>query len=732
MDKPRGVRRGPSRFSTAKLRAKQSGHKLCDGLDGIEVDFEFPLQTKKEKVRSLNAVGRALSSCQENKMGCGVTAKVGALRVQSPSSNTIASSKKRFKVSKRFSADCNGVGHASVPRKLRSAVKKRNREYSLLDYEKLNHKLNGIESPVKECIQKTEVMSMQQGNPDWSTRQTVSGPITKDEEEVVETLYALSGMFLNKDSNERLKLQGDSSPENSNLQDLEKSTNNNAFEGSGTAQDSHHFHAEISSGEAAITNSSVDCIDRKQPDSVENAELMTSDNFASNLNLDTMPMLSRNENGNEAALDDSELSLAVGLSMPRQSPNLRNEMKPEPAGAVESIQVHHMMKGQSNSGVPTWWPGLALAASAESQASYLQSSAAKAPVWHDAARCAFKQDSIQGASSEISEVVVHKKLWKRCAAHVHISNFIRNLQESNNKDLLEQANHSNQLMRANEGSVHGDLMEVQNSNRTRSEITSAPGLGHSDTGKDLHDNRNSIRQQSCCYHEALTPDVYGTQKQGLELLSLSAGGNGLKVNNKLDQSRGSRLESLPKLQMPYFQPLAQLQGLMPFPVPQSQYASPSYLTHQISAAGPQVLPHYYGNSLWPVGRNGSTASNNKHQQQSFWGVLQVATEGQGRSGINCNTMGPQYPKWENGRQGSVVNPAMIPQSSASVQVVGSKFLPISEQHQQHFLSLASSLPQSRTNGLNNFAVPPSACEQSRGRFHSSRGTASFQLLGDER
>lgn len=113
-------------------------------------------------------------------------------------------------------------------------------------------------------------------------------------------------------------------------------------------------------------------------------------------------------------------------------------------------------------------------------------------------------------------------------------------------------------------------------------------------------------------------------------------------------------------------------------------------------------------------------------------MLQVAADGQGRSGINCNIMGPQYPKWETERQGSVVNPAMIPQSSASLQVVGSKFAPLSEQQQQHFMSLASSLPQSRTSGLNNFVVPPSACEQSRGRFHSSRGTASLQLLGDER
>ncbi|XP_028784684.1 uncharacterized protein LOC114740658 [Neltuma alba] len=386
---------------------------------------------------------------------------------------------------------------------------------------------------------------------------------------------------------------------------------------------------------------------------------MTSDNvLAPNLNLDTMPMLTRSENGNEAALVDSELSLAVGLSMPRQSPKLRDERKPETAGAVEpkqafqvgtveSKQVHHMMKDQNNNDRPTLWPGLSLAASAGSQASYLQSPAAKAPIGPDAAKCASKQDLTQGGSSDvkISEVVVHKKLWKRCVAHVYISKFIRSLQVPISKDTPQKANHSNQL-RTNDG----DLIEARNSNTTRSGVTSAPG--HSDTAKDLHDNRNSILQQSCCYHEPLTPDVYGPQKQGLDLLSLSSGGNGIKVNNKLDKSGGSRLEPLPKLQMPYFQPLAQLQGLMRFPVSQSQYAAPSYLTHQVSAAGQQVLPHYYGNSPW-VGRNSSTASSNKHQPQSFWAV-QVAAQGQGRSGVNCNIMRPQYSKWETGRQDSVV------------------------------------------------------------------------------
>jgi len=78
--------------------------------------------------------------------------------------------------------------------------------------------------------------------------------------------------------------------------------------------------------------------------------------------------------------------------------------------------------------------------------------------------------------------------------------------------------------------------------------------------------------------------------QNFNFLSLSAGSNGLKVDNNNNNNKiGNRLEPLSKLQMPYFQSLAQQHGVvMPIPVAQSQYASTSFLD-QLSVAGPQVL-----------------------------------------------------------------------------------------------------------------------------------------------
>lgn len=106
------------------------------GLNASRGDLEFSEKSKKEKVRSLSAVDEALS------MGC---------RVSHSHKPT-----KKFKLPRKFLKDCNGVDHASVPRKIRSAVKKRGRESIFGDSEKVNHRMNGMESPQKDGIKKSK------------------------------------------------------------------------------------------------------------------------------------------------------------------------------------------------------------------------------------------------------------------------------------------------------------------------------------------------------------------------------------------------------------------------------------------------------------------------------------------------------------------------------------------------------------------------------------------------
>jgi hypothetical protein len=130
-------------------------------------------------------------------------------------------------------------------------------------------------------------------------------------------------------------------------------------------------------------------------------------------------------------------------------------------------------------------------------------------------------------------------------------------------------------------------------------------------------------------------------------------------------------------------------------------------------------PHYYGTPL--CGTNYSSAISYKQQYQNFWAAQLVA---QGRSGVNSNVMRVQYPNWRSGRHETcAVNPGgaqvMLPHHSlASLESLGSKITSTSEQHP---FTLASSIPISRMNGV----------EESRGRFHGSCAS-SLQLLCDER
>lgn len=134
----------------------------------------------------------------------------------------------------------------------------------LLDSEKVKNKVDGIESLKKDSVKKSKVsvvsktsvgcvcqfqnltlllcwfnfsafsvsspfawnfmLLKKQGiRRQWTPREVVSGPITKDEEEVAETLYALAGMFPDNGSNHNNKeLEGESLPDNSSvLQNLE-------------------------------------------------------------------------------------------------------------------------------------------------------------------------------------------------------------------------------------------------------------------------------------------------------------------------------------------------------------------------------------------------------------------------------------------------------------------------------------------------------------------------------
>ncbi|KAK7351754.1 hypothetical protein VNO77_11425 [Canavalia gladiata] len=718
MDKSGEAMRG---FSSAKRHtnkqesqsASSGGRNLIPaGLNAVK----FSEKSKKEKVRSLSAVAKALSSYQ---MGCHL----------SDSHKPNATATNKVKLPTKFLDNCNGVDHhASVPRKIRSAMKKRSRESILSDSEKVNHKMNGMESPPKDGKKKSKKRRSQYG----LTRHVLPGPITKDEEEVVETLYALAGMFPYNGSNARSEPDGESLPENSTvLEDQEESQSADAtIEASGATPDAGEKSEKISSLNKIIG--------QKQTDFPGSEKFLAATyGTSSQINLQAMPVMMVGGNGGKVELHDPELSLEMGLNVPTQShisqTGGQSDVEVQTAGGIDCKQEQRVIKHQKETEGSALWPGLSPWASAGTSASYLQCSVAEAPVdWVNTAICASKQDLMESCSSggKISEVVLHKNLRKRCAAHVHISHLIRSLEVPKRQMGKKPELYECYQMRVHQGSKCEVQMETHNLNWMRNGNSSAAGIAHSVTTRNFHETKNSILQHRGHYHEisqtSPTPGVYGPHNQSFNFLYLSTGGNELKVNRSFNKGEG-KLEPLSKSQVPYFPSLQQQHGLMPI---QSQYTSTSFLD-QLPVAGPQVRlqqAHYYGTPL--RGTHYSSTVSYKQQHQSFWAVQLAAQCG---SAVNCSITGrAQYPNWLSGRPDSCAASScaqvILPHSP---EALGSKITSISE---QQLLTLASSLtPSSRStaNGL-GIHLPSSLCEESKGRFRSSCGTPSLQLLCDER
>ncbi|XP_047174974.1 uncharacterized protein LOC124842516 isoform X2 [Vigna umbellata] len=682
MDKARNVRRGSSVFSSTNKRRHKHKHKHNLLAVFSRGDLRFSEKLKKEKVRSLSAVGTASTSFQ---MSCHVSQQ--QQQQTRDSSSALIATTKRFKLHRNFFNDCNG---ASVPRKLRSATKKRGRESMLLDSEKAKNKVDGIESLKKDSVKKSKKQGIRR---QWTPREVVSGPITKDEEEVAETLYALAGMFPDNGSNHNNKeLEGESLPDNSSvLQNLEDNASaalalEDSIIASATIQGASAYGHESSPLEASKKSCLNEDVgqEQQQPAFPESTTtLMPSHGTSRTINNKNMPsVIVKSENGNRVTLHDSELSLAMGLNMPRQSKISQVERKPHvefEAREVDCKQQHMIKEQKGNEGLALW-PGLSPLAPT-SQA-YLQSSAIKAPDWLEAAIRASKLDLMEtSACSSSGRVFIPKRSWKKCAAHIHISHIIKSLEMPKRQVIKETRLFDCHQQRAHEGSKRGVLLQAHSLNGMKNGVTS--------TVTNPNESKNIILQQQCHYREisqsAPTPVVYGPQKQNFNFLSLSAGSNGLKADNNNNNNKiGSRLEPLSKLQMPYFQSLAQQHGVvMPIPVAQSQYASTSFLD-QLSVAGPQVRlqqPHYFGNPL--CGTNYSSTLSHKSDHRSFWGLQQAE---QSRSTVNFNIMRTQFPNWQSARHdSSAMNPcsqAILPCSSASQDTLGSKISSIPAQQKQ--------------------------------------------------
>ncbi|KAI5596750.1 hypothetical protein BDE02_02G022200 [Populus trichocarpa] len=754
MNKNKDVRPRASRFSRQQI--KQSGQKLLSGLNGG--DFVVSWE-KSKRIKRLSAVNNNNSesnkgSCsyeveEEKKCemggggGCDVFDKE-VLQAPSATIGTASTSNKRFKLPrKQLIDDCNGV----VPRKLRSAMKKRNRESvspPFPDSKKLSHSHGGVESLKRDGLKKLGLKVTQPG-PDWSSKQSLCGPITKDEEEVVETLYSLAGMFANNEEPKNDCKLGNASLDASRSTLQERSESDSPII-EAVKEDLNSICLpridEAAEETWHVETAKVDCLNEP---SFQEWPTLSSDKVQGELGSCVaqvnLPTMFAKQEELKPLCDSFNLFIAPEQYQDtvkvKQSTQLEtsHERKPDIAlglTATVSQQDQRHTICQSKTNGPALWPGLSstVSSGACNYGSSSQSSATKFPSWMDTDCGATRPSSFQKCSStgKASKVNTGKRSWKRSSTHVYISRLIRVLQIPESRDSLPL--HLNQL-RPHDILSQGVFMTINNFNGNRNGLN---GATPSRAIVNMTD-KNSNQRQRLHQDQPQTPSgVYNSQKQTFNFLSLSTGGGSLEANN-ISNGVGNRSEQAAQQQFPYLHSHLQQQHstLASFPMSQAYCTSSSYPDQPAAQQARVPQPPYFGN-LYGGSRTSPSgfAKQQQKQQQEHQEQLQRLWEAQlaaaqYRTSANSTTM-TQFPNWQNVRQDS---PTQISRAQPTIptlssqEALGPKYAQISQQQ----LMTITTLPHARVRRQDHHLS--SVYEETGGGFRTV-GALPLQLLCNDR
>ncbi|KAM7517263.1 hypothetical protein LguiA_006846 [Lonicera macranthoides] len=685
--------------------------------------FSFP---KRQSIKQSGTV------TEDEEMGCVGSDGEDEIR---PTTNN---NRKRFKLSKKFLDECNNVDHSSVPRKLRSAMKKRRGgsvSPPLPDPRKVNHMVNGIVLPTKNGTKKSK-LNVQQGLSDGSPKQVIIGSITRDEEEVVETLFALAGMFSGNDKiNESSKLDG-KLPEPKSAALPESSTPANedyaVLEEEADLQTNHSSSLKAS----ALETEKVQSVN-------ESSQAILPNTQKYSLELDNnVPQVNASSVGEPTG--EGLTCHSVSSNIPPKSKNdespasvqkLETALEPVPAKRIQ-LELQPAITDSKNNGLALWH-GLSTTGPVDAVVTRgppLQSSAAKLPAWLGNASCSTEPCSSKNhvLTERDSRVEMGRKNsgkkkneWKRCSAHVYISHLIKVFQIKEGKDSLPVQPTTPDQLTTNEGSMQEQEAPLAANNIIHEKMNSSLN------GVEADGSSNEVRNAILLHKRLLqdqnqkqvptTSGLYTSQKQNFDFMAISSGDYGVQAVNCNDRA-GNRLESSTPFHVPYLHSVAQNHATMPISVPLNHcYSSTSFPNHLSTAAAQQVqvqLPPYLCSPFsGPSHMESPVPSEQQHQQlQRVWAAQQVA---QYRPG---EVVDPTHlPCWQNGRQGppSLIQYAQTifpPNSHSSLEVLGPNYATISPQ--QQFISLLSPSRAKRQHHL------PSGYE--------GKGASPLQLLCNNR
>ncbi|CAN4093981.1 unnamed protein product [Withania somnifera] len=588
--------------------------------------------------------------------------------------------RKRCKFPKKFFYEHNGVDHASVPRKVRSASKKRIRRLispPLPISKRVNHMSDGAET-LRKFVNKSKLNLIHCG----SSRciKDLEGPITKDEEEVAETLYALAGMVPHTDTLSESKINSQL-PEVKKLDLPEPETSVIA---SGAEQDirttSSQFSAEalkqfpdvaVSAGEAAKSRSFDDA---SQCDTSINTELL-------------------------------QISLPVVAYKANQ-------------------QNTHKEKRNNGRAGSSLWPGLSAVGSSCSDIldSSPQFPIAKFPVWFGSTGSNLQAQNTESCIPAVKDSQVPldlRKSFKRCAAHVYISRLTK---------VLQTAMRGETVSLHPSGSSTPDGLKQENriiQNRPTGKVNDMHGIVSNGSIASTAEKNPTEVSNAILLHKRLLQDQQQASAtsglnclvmQNVDFLSLSAGSYVMKGTNGANIAGHNLEASVTSHKHP---------TLHFFP-PQNSYSSAPFRYNPATAAAQQVLlpPYLGGASIFPS-REATMALPRQMAQQDELQSAHIAA--QYKFGVSTS----QMRDWQNaGIQMPIFGPsqAQFVASSSSMEALSSKYAP-PLLNEQELMSISTSRTSSRIRGqYYNF---PSGLE-GNGHGLYPNNVPSLQLLCDDR
>ncbi|XP_020548296.1 uncharacterized protein LOC105159342 isoform X2 [Sesamum indicum] len=589
---------------------------------------------------------------------------MGSVRfVGDDESQPSATIKKKNKLPRKLLDDCGVVNHAPVPRRLRSAIKKRARESitpPLLISRKQLHMSNGVEMIRVDGAKKSR-LNMKHGQ------------ITKDEEEVAETLYSLVDMFSDITKTNKPVLDGEPS-------EIKPSTKVEAGSSmTAAAKDAEISMQQEESGEintrvtlesachsSVLVNSTEEVLKYQSLDDAQQSELAFSEQSA-------IPIVS-------GIPSNSSLGPRPKMS------TLDMIQSCEQTTAQKQVAISGIQYGNHHYPKEDKYKGLLLEPSLSSTGvvgSNTQGSGPLSlpdifPAWFENTNCATQpivnEHGITADKIHYCRVAVEpKKSRKRCSTHVYIANLVKVLgNPGRNTGSLQKPSQSTTTRGLEKGphvSIDNQKLAIngRHGGLPFNGFIHSASEGSSDIGIAVCSHKRLLQDQQ---QPNKTSVLCSSWKRGPDFMSLDAGGS--DSSGGVNRAGCSR-EALNQFNVSYQQP--QNHSAMLFSLSQNGYSS-TFHDHTSTAAAPK-LPPYLSNT-----RGGTVAAplgqQLESQQQKWTSQLQAqySPSGVGRPHL--------LPDWQNGGGNS---PSLLNYAQALFphlhSVMGSKYQHFSPPQQQN-------------------------------------------------